>query len=881
MGDLKIICVLRMVLSVIHFFINRPTAMKLKYCIFIFLFAPCFSVRSQEFKNFTTEEGLPSNEVYNIFQDKNGTMWFSTDRGLCQYNGYEFKKYEPKDGLTDITVFDFYPQENGQVWCSTFNRKLFYFDNGSNRFIGYKYNYLIDSFLKKNGRTSFFIKSLAVAKNGTVYISNGANLFFMIKAGKITEFIKPEINYSKRLLQSKYPIYLHSLPINKLQGVNFLSNKTSDYQKIYTSNVLRSITNLTSDRKLIVTEALVEILQKGKEPLKIDFGKFQPISGGKMDTQHFWVGYRSNGIKIYDFAGKCVACFLPHATVSNFFKDCYGGMWISTTDYGVYYLPPNSIRQFKIDNNVVNSLTKDNNQNLYIGMYSGDIYKKDKKGSLTQIRKTSINFPTYIQFYQSKNNIIYGNENTLYLGDKVIEKNIIAVTRISDDSKTTLSLAQYSTYSIWGKDKIQTDTLNFRIHDISCVGNKIYFGSIEGLKVLENGVVHQKKEALFNYRIDDIDYVASKGILFAATLGKGVLVYDITKNSVYAIDKAKGLSSDIVTEVYVENENTIWACTNYGLNRIRFTSPTTYKVDYVSTANGMVSNEIKDIEVIDDTIYIGTSKGLSVLSKKQYDRLLSKKYYFLRLKDIYINNTPLKECQKKLNLSYSDNQIDFMVEAVSFSDRKKIEYKYKLEGLDKGWKNTQDRKLSYPYIPPGDYKLRVKVIDDGRSFSKECIVLPIHINKPFWKTYWFLGIMGIVFSAIIYLFFRIRVLSYNEDIVRELLRLLLKKIKRKDDYFLFKELGKDIRIRTSEILFVRSSGNYIDIITTAKTFTVRGKIGDFLSLVKDPLEFLRIHRSYIVRIDKVEQKSRKMVYIQQHEIPVGETYLPELDKILF
>ena len=99
--------------------------------------------------------------------------------------------------------------------------------------------------------------------------------------------------------------------------------------------------------------------------------------------------------------------------------------------------------------------------------------------------------------------------------------------------------------------------------------------------------------------------------------------------------------------------------------------------------------------------------------------------------------------------------------------------------------------------------------------------------------------------------------------------------------FLFKELGKEIRIKTSEILFVRSSGNYIEIITTAKTYTVRGKIGDFVSLVQDPLEFLRLHRSYIVRIDKVEQKSKKAVYIQKHEIPVGETYLPELDKIHF
>lgn len=89
----------------------------------------CLLANAQElnFKNFTQEDGLPSNEVYDVFQDKNGCVWFATDRGIAQYNGYEFKKFEPKDGLTDITVFDFFLQEDETVWCSTFNNKVFYF----------------------------------------------------------------------------------------------------------------------------------------------------------------------------------------------------------------------------------------------------------------------------------------------------------------------------------------------------------------------------------------------------------------------------------------------------------------------------------------------------------------------------------------------------------------------------------------------------------------------------------------------------------------------------------------------------------------------------------------------------------------------------------
>ena len=134
---------------------------------------------------------------------------------------------------------------------------------------------------------------------------------------------------------------------------------------------------------------------------------------------------------------------------------------------------------------------------------------------------------------------------------------------------------------------------------------------------------------------------------------------------------------------------------------------------------------------------------------------------------------------------------------------------------------------------------------------------------------------------IIYLFFRYNILSYNRDIIRELLRQLLKKIKRKPTFLLVKEQGKEIKIDTTTILYVKSSGNYLEIITEQWKHLIRLKIGDFLSLVPDPLEFLRIRRSYIVRLDKIDQKSKKEVFNRDQKITVGETYLHQLDKIQF
>lgn len=78
---------------------------------FLFLFGleGVLSLKSQDpyFINFNTNDGLPSNEVYDIREDKNGKLWFTTDRGVAVYDGYNFKTYSTLDKMTSNTNFEF------------------------------------------------------------------------------------------------------------------------------------------------------------------------------------------------------------------------------------------------------------------------------------------------------------------------------------------------------------------------------------------------------------------------------------------------------------------------------------------------------------------------------------------------------------------------------------------------------------------------------------------------------------------------------------------------------------------------------------------------------------------------------------------------------
>ena len=101
------------------------------------------------YKNFRPHDGLPSLQVYDIYQDDNGYIWFATDRGISRYNGYEFENFSTSDGITSNTVFKFFPQENGEIWCTTFNNTLFHFNTIDYRFIPYKNNLLLNKLAPK------------------------------------------------------------------------------------------------------------------------------------------------------------------------------------------------------------------------------------------------------------------------------------------------------------------------------------------------------------------------------------------------------------------------------------------------------------------------------------------------------------------------------------------------------------------------------------------------------------------------------------------------------------------------------------------------------------------------------------------------------------
>ncbi|REC63274.1 DNA-binding response regulator [Chryseobacterium pennae] len=95
-----------------------------------------------------------------------------------------------------------------------------------------------------------------------------------------------------------------------------------------------------------------------------------------------------------------------------------------------------------------------------------------------------------------------------------------------------------------------------------------------------------------------------------------------------------------------------------------------------------------------------------------------------------------------------------------------------------------------------------------------------------------------------------------------------------DAHFFVKSSGQQHRINFNEILYIESIKDYVNIRTAGEEYIVL----DTLKSMENQLSesFVRIHKSFIVNLDKVKSIGAKKVILPEMEIPIGESYRANL-----
>ncbi len=98
--------------------------------IFPVLLLSAFTGNGQQYyaRNFTIEDGLPSDIVRSVFTDSRKIMWIGTGAGLCRFNGREFIVYNKTDGLAAENIFDITEDNRGNLWMGAMGGGISKFD---------------------------------------------------------------------------------------------------------------------------------------------------------------------------------------------------------------------------------------------------------------------------------------------------------------------------------------------------------------------------------------------------------------------------------------------------------------------------------------------------------------------------------------------------------------------------------------------------------------------------------------------------------------------------------------------------------------------------------------------------------------------------------
>lgn len=87
------------------------------------------------------------------------------------------------------------------------------------------------------------------------------------------------------------------------------------------------------------------------------------------------------------------------------------------------------------------------------------------------------------------------------------------------------------------------------------------------------------------------------------------------------------------------------------------------------------------------------------------------------------------------------------------------------------------------------------------------------------------------------------------------------------------------KIQFDDILWILSNKNYIELKTEEKKFVLRISMAKFSSRLPKG-QFIRVHRSYMINIQRIKKIGPTFLFLDEHEIPVGPGYRDNLKEAL-
>ncbi len=215
-----------------------------------------------------------------------------------------------------------------------------------------------------------------------------------------------------------------------------------------------------------------------------------------------------------------------------------------------------------------------------------------------------------------------------------------------------------------------------------------------------------------------------------------------------------GLPSNIIYGILQDNRGYLWISTNMGLSRY---DPASGQIKNFDMYDGLQNNEFNlhaCLRLQDGALLFGGVNGFNLFRPEMIREndyrppvVLTSFKVFNKEMDFTKSLTEIK----KIVLTWKQNFFSFEFAALDFAQPAKIQYAYRMVGVDKDWVFSGNRRYaSYTRIDPGDYVFQVKGTNRDGIWSDKILSVGIEVRPPYWKTWWFKTLGVVLFLLILY-----------------------------------------------------------------------------------------------------------------------------------
>lgn len=706
--------------------------------------------------------GLPTNTIYDIFQDAEGFIWIGHDKGLSKYDGFRFKHYQNEE-QRGRPLSNILQDETGKIWCQNFVGQFFFIEsdtlklskqleptglyipagmlNGKVlvstgkkglRFLNTK-TLTLDEKVLENFSTNHY--TISTKESYYFFNKNSGRLLITDAQGRIREEEAPlRLNYFYPLPTSYGFYYVPKYPDKNVNLINWNTKENS-----FTFPPKTFIQNTS-----FLTDSLISIITS--TGFYLFNNKFQPYP----DVHNH---------------------FFKNKNISALLRDHEGNWWIGTLNEGILFVPNlTTLRKFEEQSFTAIRSNRRNNS-LYIGTVHNEVLEYSlHKQRLNKVFTNEINQEVITIFYDSATEDLgYASNNVfIYSKNKKAIKQDGSIKDIHKLDGDHYVVAASGFIGICSSEKIQANQTWIKAY--KNIG--FYQGDDSTQFRLNDTEVRARALALTK----DTIYAATTNGLLAYTLkgpieikynGKSVIAADLEsyEKSVFAASFNDGLlkvENGELRKLFTPDQSTIggifklkivkgiaWMLTETNLIAYDLQAKS---VKLIDQTNGLPMDDLRDFSIMNDTVFMVGNKGLVYFPATLSS---SNKVKPSLIINSFVVNQKKEDITKNINLSSNENDIVINYSVIAYKAGSNVKVEYNIN--DSEWRllENTNRELRLASLAPGFYIIGLRANDDAGALSKQ-VLINFTISKPLYLEVWFITFCLALLIVFIYLHYKQR-----------------------------------------------------------------------------------------------------------------------------